>query len=110
MYNNEEVSHALQVLREHGVQRRGDSFDIGDITEAPVEQDAIIRIMQNPGQLQDILNITESQAENISATITGVGSGLAAKYLGKHFGNAVAGGFGGFLAGLVAEKVMGKRS
>jgi len=43
-----------------------------------------------------------------SYSITGAGAGLAAKYLGKHFGNAVAGGFGGFLAGLVAEKIIGK--
>lgn len=99
---NERVGHEL-------IKRRGDSFDIGEITESPQEQDIIVRVLQNPRQLADMLNVTEEQANNISAVITGAGAGLASKYLGKHFGNAVAGGFGGFLAGLVAEKIMGKR-
>ena len=102
----------LDIVREQVgrelARRRGDSFDIGEFAEPSQEQDLIVRIMQDPSQLQNLLNITEGQAENITAAITGAGAGLASKYLGKHFGNAVAGGFGGFLAGLVAEKIMGK--
>ena len=97
----EQTSHDL-------AKRRGDSFDIGEFSESPQERDMIVRIMQNPNQLRELLNITEEQADNISAAITGAGAGIAAKYLGKHFGGAVAGGFGGFLAGMIAEKIVGK--
>jgi len=89
--------------------RRGDSFDIGELTESPEEQDTLIRIVQNPQQLQELLNIDEAQAENIRAVLTGAGAGLAHKYLSKHFGDAVAGGFGGFIGGLIANKVLGGR-
>ena len=89
-------------------RRRGDSFDIGELVESPQERDIIVRVLENPDRLAEMLNITETQAGNISAAITGAGAGLASKYLGKHFGNAVAGGFGGFLAGLIAEKMLGK--
>lgn len=88
------------------VRRRGDGFDIGELV--PQEQDMIVKIMQNPQQLQDLLNLNEKQAENIKALVTGAGAGIASKYLAKHFGDAVAGGFGGFVGGLIANKLLGK--
>ena len=105
----DEDDSSLDVIRTRELQVRGDSFDIGDKSEGPMqEQDIIVRIMQNPSQLQDLLNVSDEQAGNISSAITGIGAGLAAKYLGKHCGGAVAGGFGGFLAGMIAEKIIGK--
>ena len=90
------------------VSRRGDSFDIGSLAESSQEQDIIVKALQNPGQLQDLLNIDETQLENIKAVLTGAGAGLASKYLARHFGSAIAGGFGGFVGGLIAEKLLGK--
>ena len=88
------------------VRRRGDSFDIGELTQGPQEQDMIVRIMQNPTQLQDLLNINEEQAENIRAVLVGAGAGVSTKYLSKHFGSSVAGAFGAFLSGIIADKIM----
>ena len=88
-------------------RRRGDSFDIGEYTE-PQQQDMIVQIMQNPRQLADMLSITEEQAVNIRAAITGAGAGLSSKYLAKHFGDAVAGAFGGFVGGLISHKIFNK--
>ena len=94
----------------HELVRRGDSFDIGStdrsISTVP-QEDILIRIVQNPSQLQELLGLTEQQTENIRAVLIGAGAGAASKYLGKHFGHAVAGGFGGFVSGLIADKIMG---
>ena len=85
----------------------GDSFDIGStsLTKHP----DIITILQNPTQLAGILDINEEQANNIRALIVGGGAGLSSKYLSKTFGSAVAGAFGGLIAGLLAEKIFKPR-
>ena len=106
-----EDRYDLDAIREkvgHELVRRGDSFDIGELAKSSQEQDIIVKIMQNPSQLQELLNIDEAQAENIKAVLTGAGAGLASKYLAKHFGDAVAGGFGGFVGGIIAQKLLGK--
>ena len=90
------------------VKQRGDSFDIGS-TSLTTKQPDIITILQNPGQLAGILDINEEQANNIKALIVAGGAGASSKYLSKHFGSAVAGAFGGFVAGLVADKLFKKR-
>ena len=91
-------------------RRRGDSFDIGELAETEQEpENAIIKIVQNPKQLAELLNINEAQAENIKAVITGAGAGLASKYLARHFGGAVAGAFGGFIGGLISQKLFDKK-
>ena len=93
----------------HDLVRRGDSFDIGEVAESSQEQDMIVRIIQNPRQLSELLNISEAQANNIKAAITGAGAGLSSKYLSKHFGDAVAGAFGGLVGGIIAHKLLGKK-
>ena len=90
------------------VKRRGDSFDIGEITESPQEQDMIVRIMQNPRQLAEVLDLNEKQAENLRAAITGAGAGLSSKFLAKTFGDEIAGAVGGFLGGYIARRIIGK--
>jgi len=87
--------------------RRGDSFDIGE-TKAVTASPDIINIIQNPDQLSQILGVNEEQAQNIKAVIVGGGAGLSVKYLSKYFGSPVAGAFGGFLTGLIADKLFKK--
>ena len=89
-------------------KRRGDSFDIGELTESPTEQDMIVRIMQNPRQLADMLNLSEKQAENTRAAITAAGAGLSSKFLSQHFGDEIAGAIGGFLGGYISKRIIGK--
>ncbi len=89
------------------VKNRGDSFDIGNINGAPINSSPeIIRVLQNPDQLAALLGVSVAQAENIRAVLVGGGAALSTKYLSKHFGSAVAGALGGFLAGMVADKVI----
>ena len=88
-------------------RRRGDSFDIGEY-ESPQERDAIMRIMENPRQLAEMLNLNEKQAENLRATITGAGAGLSSKFLSQVFGDEIAGAVGGFLGGYIARRIIGK--
>lgn len=94
------------------VKNRGDSFDIGNIvTRSPttnpnISSPEIIRVLQNPDQLAALLGVSVAQAENIKAMLVGGGAALSTKYLSKHFGSAVAGALGGFLAGMIADKVI----
>ena len=97
----EQTSHDL-------AKRRGDSFDIGEFSESPQERDMIVRIMQNPRQLADMLNLDEKQADNLRAAITGAGAGLSSKFLANAFGDEIAGAVGGFLGGYIARRIIGK--
>ena len=107
MYNNNEQETKQ---RTDIVSRRGDSFDIGQHdSQAMVPHDQVIRILQNPGQLAGLLNLTEEQAENIKGLITGAGAGLSSKYLANTFGDEIAGMIGGFIGGYVSRRVLGKK-
>ena len=91
------------------VRRRGDSFDIGEYLPATTQQDDIIRIIQNPKQLSDMLGLTEAQTENIRSLIVGAGTGGIHKLLSRHLGSEVSGMLGGFISGYVARKILGDK-
>ncbi len=88
---------------------RGDSFDIGNNINNPnaqiTQNPEIIRVLQDPGALAALLGVSVAQAENIRAVLVGGGAALSTKYLSKHFGSAVAGALGGFISGMIADKV-----
>lgn len=65
----------------------------------------LMEIVKNPGKLQQQFNLTEKQATNVVALITGSGAALSSKYLSQALGNEIAGAIGGFLAGHVAKKL-----
>ena len=104
MNEQEQVNHALEILRKYAVQR-GDSFDIGREVTEPKEPD-VISVLQNPRALAGVLNITVKQAENLRATITGTGAGLASKFLSQYFGEEIAGAFGGLIGGYVSRRIL----
>ena len=103
---NEETYLDLAEPVKRALIRRGDSFDIGD-TDSPVSQeDILIKIVQNPSQLQEMLGLTEKQADNIRAALTGAGAGISSKFLSRAFGEEIAGAIGGFLGGHIARKIV----
>ena len=105
---NEERNLDRQEMGQEVIRRRGDSFDIGETAETPTERDMIVRIMENPRQLAEMLNLDEKQADNVRAAITGAGAGLSSKFLSQTFGDEIAGAVGGFLGGWVAKRLIGK--
>ena len=93
--------------------RRNDSFDIGRQSIQPIEQsveqqDILVNLLQNPQELMGALSLTEEQARNVSALISGAGAGAAYKYLSKHIGGELAAALGGFLGAVIARKIQGK--
>ena len=107
MENNDFELETIKPVR-HEIVTRGDGFDIGSADKPISQEDILVRIVQNPNQLQELLGLTTQQTENIRAVLIGAGAGAASKYLGKHFGHAVAGGFGGFISGIIVDKLMGE--
>lgn len=91
----------------HDLVRRGDSFDIGNIAESQDQQDILVRVMQNPDKLADMLGLNENQAENIRSLIVGAGTGGIHKLMNKHLGSEVSAMLGGFISGYVARKILG---
>ena len=87
------------------VIRRGDGFDIG--TGQTGGQDDIIKIIQNPSQLANMLNLTEKQAANIRSLLVGAGTGGIHKLLSQQLGDEVAGAIGGLISGYVSRKIFG---
>ena len=94
--SNEEIRKA--------VIRRGDSFDIG---EQVAEPEKFMEIMQNPGQLANMLNLTDKQASNLRSLIVGAGAGGIHRLLSQQLGDEVAGAIGGFLSGYISRKIFG---
>ena len=87
-----------------GVIKRGDSFDIG---EQVVESDKLIEIMQNPGQLANMLNLTEKQAANVRSLVVGAGAGGIHRLLSQQLGDEVAGMIGGLISGYISRRIFG---
>ena len=103
------IQGALNTLKELGVANRGDSFDIGGEVESyDNPQEAISTYLSNPKQLGQLFHLTDKEAENVCALITGGGSALSYKMLSQYIGSELAGAVGGYLGGLVARKVVGK--
>ena len=104
----DKVQNALQVLREHALQRRGDSFDIGELTESPQEQDMFVRIMQNPRQLAEMFNLDEKQAQNLKSLAIGGGTGGIHRLLSRELGDVPSAVIGSLLSSWLTGKIFGK--
>ena len=105
----DEVQHALQVLQEHGLQRRGDSFDIGG--EQAIGEPHYLEILQNlenPGQLAQVLNLNEKQVQNLKSLIVGGGTGGIHRLLSKNLGDIPSALIGSVLSAWIAGKIINK--
>lgn len=101
-------------------EREGlDAFDIGRYRSVSNPQDiidmrqgktndALAEILSNPKGLMTALNLSRKEAENIRSLVVGAGAGGVHKLLSKHLGDEIAGAIGGFLAGYIAKRVIGK--
>ena len=63
-------------------------------------------ILGNPGALKQMFGLSDVQAKNVRAIISGSGSGLALKYLGDLLGEELAAGLGGFLSAYLAKRIV----
>ena len=106
---NEEVQKALQVLREHAINR-GDSFDIGGedekYEESSLSSPEVIKILNNPQMLAESLNLTTYQAENLRSLIIGGGTGGIHKLLNRHLGDEPSAVIGALISSWLARKVI----
>ena len=98
MTNGNTVEGEYQV-----VNKRGDSFDIGN---PPQVGTALEEILSNPDKLVGALGLTTAQASNLRSLIVGGGTGAIHRLLSEHIGDAPAGAIAGFLAGWVVGKVL----
>lgn len=94
--------------------RRGDSFDLGgEQGEASVEPGEggteLTTMLDNPERLMQVFNLDQKQVKNVRAILVAAGSGAAHKYLATLIGGPLAGAVGGFLSGLIADKIIPRR-
>ena len=104
---DEQVEQALSTIQKYGAKKRGDSFDLG-LSGGEESKDMIGSLLSNPQELANSLNLTEKQAENVRSVIVGAGSGGIHRLLSQHLGDEIAGALGGFVAGYIAKKVVGR--
>ena len=95
-------SRALQII-----PTRGDSFDIGSREVVRQEPD-IIRMLQNPEELQGFLDLTPSQASNLRSLIVGGGTGGIHRLLSKHLGDEASAAVGALVSVWAAKKLLGR--
>ena len=62
----------------------------------------------NPGAIKDKLQLSETQAQNVSAIIIGGSTGASVKYLGPVVGNEIAAVLGALTSAYVSRKMFGK--
>ena len=98
---DDRVQNALEVIKE----RRGDSFDIGENLPATVEPE-VIRILQNPHELADMLHLTEQQADNLRSLIIGGGTGGVHRLLSRYFGDEASAVIGALASTWLSRKVI----
>ena len=87
------------------------------IRELEAENDALrggshhdlIKLFENPSQLQKVFNLNEEQVVNVKALVSGAGSAAAVKYLSKHFGSELSAALGGFVSAYLSRKLFGGR-
>ena len=92
------------------LQRRGDSFDIGEVGETSITDGRapdIMSLIQNPQALISSFDLNQEQAQNVKSLITATGTGLGHKWLSKHIGDELAGALCGFASGYIAKKLIG---
>ena len=79
-------------------------------TSQPQEQSQqpLAKILSNPGSIQQMFNLDETQASNVASLLTGAGAGLTRKYLTRALGPEIAGAIGGFLGGYLSHRLVGK--
>ena len=86
------------------------------IRELEAENDALrgggkyelVKLFENPGQLQKMFNLNETQAVNVASLLTGASSAASRKYLTKLIGAELAGAVGGFVGGYISKKLVGR--
>ena len=72
------------------------------------QQQPLAKILSNPGSIQQMFNLDETQAMNVASLLTGAGAGLTRKYLTQALGPEIAGAIGGFLGGYLSRRLVGK--
>lgn len=97
-------------MEDRQLERRGDDFDLGQGGSGLVDKErmgALEPYLSNPQQLMNILNINEKQAKNVKSILVASGTGAAHRYLSELIGGPLAGAVGGFLSGIIADKLTG---
>ena len=92
------------MTEERAIVKRGDSFDIGEVSNQP---EIISTIIQNPEKLTELLDLNAEQLNNIKSIITGAGAGLSSKFLSNALGDEIAGAVGGFIGGYISKRLFG---
>jgi len=69
---------------------------------------ALLRMIQNPTELQRLFSLDPEQAKTVKALATSGGTFAAVRLLAEYIGTPLAGAAGGFLAGLISDKLLGK--
>lgn len=70
-------------------------------------QTALTRFLSNPEGLSRQFNLTPAQVANVRAILGGAGAGFSIRVLGPIIGEQLAGALGGFLAPILARKIVG---
>jgi len=68
---------------------------------------ALMEFVQNPSALASMFSLTEGQAVNVRAAISGMGTAAAVKYLSKSFGTEIAAIIGAAASAYAARKAFG---
>jgi hypothetical protein len=110
-------------MENNSLVTRGDSFDVGQaqpqsnpnqgqpaqvIRRGGGQEDILIQALSNPSAFVDEMGLTDEQATNLRALVTGGGAALGAKYLSNAFGEPIAGALGALLGGYISKKVVKK--
>ena len=81
--------------------------ELAELGDGPQASQALMRLIQNPGLIKGQFNLSDTQAVNVKALISGAGTGVAVKYLSQHIGTELSAIVGAFLSSYMARKIFG---
>lgn len=105
--DNREV-HAVEIVPPQQTPVRGDSFDVGSGStgQALQKQDILTEILNNPENLDTLLNLTPKQLQNLRSILIAAGTGGAHKYLSELIGDEPAAIIGAGLSAWLAKRYL----
>jgi len=76
--------------------------------DGTVSSKALMQFVQNPGALANLFSLTDNQANNVRAVISGMGTAASVRYLSKAFGTEISAIIGAAVSAFIAGKAFGR--
>lgn len=107
MYDEPKVVEGEYITREDRIAELRREMDSLQGSSGGTGAGTLAKVLQNPGALRGMFNLSDAQAANVKALIAGTGGALGLKYLRGAFGDELSAALGAAAAAWMGRKLVG---